>query len=92
MVAIFFSALLTCPLSVDRTEPSMQHEHHGGVPDGVDNSLAATCGLDKPVVRNLTQNPLCRLPDNILLQIMDRVDEPGIFCLRRTSPDLHAAL
>jgi len=63
----------------------MEHESATGVPNGIDNSLAATCGLDMPVVQNLTQNPLCRLPDNVLFQIMDQVDEPGIFCLRRTS-------
>ncbi|KAK0726789.1 hypothetical protein B0T26DRAFT_691765 [Lasiosphaeria miniovina] len=45
-------------------------------------------GLDPLVAAsyyNLTSSPLCRLPDELLLDIMGRVDWVGLQCLRRSS-------
>lgn len=45
-------------------------------------------GID-PIVAashyNLTSSPLCRLPDELLLDIMELVDPAGLQCLRRVS-------
>ena len=38
-----------------------------------------------PAYYNLTQSPLCRLPDEVLLDIMEYLDLPSLMCLRQTS-------